>query len=422
VYWTFCVVDLPIHVCWVPLSCTAVSSLVKQLHLLFRTLETMPTTKTKYSNAVMKRALAQQILEHEIKESASALRIQELEEQVDDLQAWRTSAKDFVDRASNDRKDFQKRVAIREANMAARERQLELGFKDLERLQDLKAANASLLEENKRIRSQMKQMKQMKDELLRQQKQRGAEIEVTENELRVVERLFVEHLEHMMVLDVTMHKQIGALDSSKNKGKTINDIAREMLRDDLKKACSECPPGTPGSGIDIVAKNLLEKLSGTYEKASKNSERLGKHKRNLESELRATTEKLMTAIKDRTSMEKKLQAEELNLRAMSKRVERLSDGEVGELRAMLTHSHKHYAELNGMLREFLKFSQEEMRKSLGFVPRTVSQVASICRTVPENPLADFPGYTPPGSKSPRKKKGTSPNGIIRQPTKSESRT
>ena len=101
-------------------------------------------------------------------------------------------------------------------------------------------------------------------------------------------------------------------------------------------------------------------------------------------------------------MGKKLKAEELNLRAMKKRVDRLSHGEVGELRAMLTHSHKHYSELNGMLREFLKFSQEEMRKSLGFVPRTVIQVSEICKTVPENPLADFEGYTPPGAKSPKK--------------------
>ena len=64
----------------------------------------------------MKRALAQQILEHEIKESASAMRIQELEEQVGDLQSWRTSAKDFVDRASNDRKDFQMISVERKGN------------------------------------------------------------------------------------------------------------------------------------------------------------------------------------------------------------------------------------------------------------------------------------------------------------------
>ena len=30
------------------------------------------------------------------------------------------------------------------------------------------------------------------------------------------------------------------------------------------------------------------------------------------------------------------------------------------------------------------------------------QVSEICKTVPENPLADFEGYIPPGAKSPKK--------------------
>ena len=32
----------------------------------------------------------------------------------------------------------------------------------------------------------------------------------------------------------------------------------------------------------------------------------------------------------------------------------------------------------------------------------LDKVSEICKTVPENPLADFEGYTPPGAKSPKK--------------------
>jgi hypothetical protein len=358
--------------------------------------ETMPTKRRrpKLTLAVLKRALEQQILEQEIKQSAFALKTQHLEAKIEELQEWKDSAKQYVDKSVEDRKSFQKNVAIREANVSHRERQLDRGFKELESLSALQQKNAEITQENRRLKVRYDEMKAMKDEILRQQKQRNSENDLTRNELRVVERLFVEHLEHMMIVDVTMHKQIGEIDR-KNSSRNVTDISRDRLREELKSACSECPPGTPGSGIDKVAHSLLDKLSATYKKASKNSEKLGRRVAKLEAELKNTVEKLVDSVKEKSNVEKKLKAEELNMRAMSKRVDRLSHGEVGELRAMLTHSHKHYAELNGILREFLKFCQEEMRKSLGFVPRTVSQVAAICNTVPENPLADFEGYVPP---------------------------
>ena len=138
-------------------------------------------------------------------------------------------------------------------------------------------------------------------------------------------------------------------------------------------------------------KNLLDKLSTTYKQASKTSEDLSRRCDKLEADLKATTEQLMDTRKKQHG--KKIKSRRIKFKSDEKRVDRLSHGEVGELRAMLTHSHKHYSELNGMLREFLKIQSREMRKSLGFVPRTVIQVSEICKTVPENPLADFEGYT-----------------------------
>eukprot|EP00943_MAST-04B_sp_MAST-4B-sp1_P007974 g7974.t1 len=360
-------------------------------------------SQNKYSNAVLKRALQQQLLEFEIKQNAASLQIEELLYKIQELQAWKQSAKDFVDKAADDRRSFNRKIAMRETNVVARERRLEQELKQLKNLKILTKNNEILVAENERLKKRFIEMKAMKEELLIQQKQRGQEIELATADLRVVERLFVQHLEEMMLVDVTMHKQIGNLgEDPMKKGRNLKIISRERLREELKAACSECPPGTAGSGIDRVANNLLEKLSTTYKEASKTSEDLSRRCDKLEADLKATTEQLMNTIKEKSSMQKKLKAEELNLRAMKKRVDRLSHGEVGELRAMLTHSHKHYSELNGMLREFLKFSQEEMRKSLGFVPRTVIQVSEICKTVPENPLEDFEGYTPPGAKSPKK--------------------
>ena len=363
----------------------------------------MVKNNPKYSNAILKRALQQQLLEFEIKQNAADLQIEELLYKIQELQAWKQSAKDFVDKAADDRRTFNRKVAVREANVVAREKRLDKELKELKNLKTLTKNNEDLKAENERLKRRFGEMKAMKEELLIQQKQRGQEQELVKADLRVVERLFVQHLEEMMLVDVTMHKQIGNLgEDPMKKGRNLKIISRERLREELKAACSECPPGTAGSGIDRVAKNLLDKLSTTYKQASKTSEDLSRRCDKLEADLKATTEQLMDTIKEKSSMGKKLKAEELNLRAMKKRVDRLSHGEVGELRAMLTHSHKHYSELNGMLREFLKFSQEEMRKSLGFVPRTVIQVSEICKTVPENPLADFEGYTPPGAKSPKK--------------------
>ena len=352
---------------------------------------------------ILKRALQQQLLEHEIKQNAASLQIEELLFKIQELEAWKESAKGFVDKAADDRRNFNRKVALRESNVVARERRLDKELKELKNLKTLTKENENLRAENERLKKRFGEMRAMKEELLIQQKQRGKEVDIMKEDLRTVERLFVKHLEEMMLVDVTMHKQIGNLgDDSMKKGRNLQLISRERLREELKAACSESQPGAAGSGIDKVAKNLLDKLSTTYKEASTTSEELSRRCDKLESDLRATTEQLMDTVKEKSSMQKKLKAEELNLRAMKKRVERLSHGEVGELRAMLTHSHKHYSELNGMLREFLKFSQEEMRKSLGFVPRTVMQVSEICKTVPENPLADFEGYIPPGAKSPKK--------------------
>lgn len=74
---------------------------------------------------------------------------------------------------------------------------------------------------------------------------------------------------------------------------------------------------------------------------------------------------------------------------MCKQVDRLQRSEVLELRAMLEHSQKKYMELHSMLQEYLTFSQEEMERCLGFIPRTVAQVADVARNAPDNPLEDF---------------------------------
>jgi hypothetical protein len=70
-------------------------------------------------------------------------------------------------------------------------------------------------------------------------------------------------------------------------------------------------------------------------------------------------------------------------------VDRLQRTEVIELRAMLEHSQKKYLELHGRLKEYLNFSQEEMERCLGFIPRTVSQVADVASNASSNPLEDF---------------------------------
>ena len=49
-----------------------------------------------YSKAILKRALQQQLLEHEIKQNAASLQIEELLFKIQELEAWKESAKGFV--------------------------------------------------------------------------------------------------------------------------------------------------------------------------------------------------------------------------------------------------------------------------------------------------------------------------------------
>ena len=137
----------------------------------------MPTKRRrpKLTLAVLKRALEQQILEQEIKQSAFALKTQHLEAKIEELQEWKDSAKQYVDKSVEDRKSFQKNVAIREANVSHRERQLDRGFKELESLSALQQKNAEITQENRRLKVRYDEMKAMKDEILRQQKQRNSE-------------------------------------------------------------------------------------------------------------------------------------------------------------------------------------------------------------------------------------------------------
>ena len=74
---------------------------------------------------------------------------------------------------------------------------------------------------------------------------------------------------------------------------------------------------------------------------------------------------------------------------MGKRLERFRNGELQQLRSMLEHSQKEYMQLHTMLNGYLTFSQEEMRKSLGFVPRVVVQVAAVCANASPDPLDNF---------------------------------
>ena len=130
--------------------------------------ETMPTKRRrpKLTLAVLKRALEQQILEQEIKQSAFALKTQHLEAKIEELQEWKDSAKQYVDKSVEDRKSFQKNVAIREANVSHRERQLDRGFKELESLSALQQKNAEITQENRRLKVRYDEMKAMKDEIL----------------------------------------------------------------------------------------------------------------------------------------------------------------------------------------------------------------------------------------------------------------
>ena len=68
----------------------------------------MPTKRRrpKLTLAVLKRALEQQILEQEIKQSAFALKTQHLEAKIEELQEWKDSAKQYVDKSVEDRKSF----------------------------------------------------------------------------------------------------------------------------------------------------------------------------------------------------------------------------------------------------------------------------------------------------------------------------
>ena len=98
---------------------------------------------------------------------------------------------------------------------------------------------------------------------------------------------------------------------------------------------------------------------------------------------------MMEAISSKEELERQLRSEQLNVRRLQKRIHHLQEGEVGELRALLTHSVKQYTDLYHMLKEYLDFSKEEMRKSLGFVPRMVTQVSAVCEGVTANPLDNY---------------------------------
>ena len=98
----------------------------------------------------MKRALQQQLLEHEIKQNAASLQIEELLFKIQELEAWKESAKGFVDKAADDRRNFNRKVALRESNVVAREKRLDKELKELKNLKTLTKEN--LRAENERLK------------------------------------------------------------------------------------------------------------------------------------------------------------------------------------------------------------------------------------------------------------------------------
>ena len=166
------------------------------------------------------------------------------------------------------------------------------------------------------------------------------------------------------------------------------EVSRAMLKARLSVACAS-DGAAKGTGLSGIANELVESLKDTYGKSSDKAEELRTERAQLTQEVADLSAALETVTAEKVHVTQKLRSEQLNLRQMCKRVDRLQRSEVIELRAMLEHSQKKYMELHSMLQEYLSFSQEEMERCLGFIPRTVAQVADVARGAPENPLEDF---------------------------------
>ena len=266
--------------------------------------------------------------------------------------------------------------------MAAREREVEA--------RDALLATCQALERELRAEKRKRSnMHAATSETERRSERREQELRFSKQEVQMLENSFVAHLQHMLEIQ---NNVLSKISDDANVGATQKavEVSREMLRSRLAVACAS-EGAAKGTGLSEIANELVESLKETYGKSSDKAEELRTIRAQLSEEVAELSAALETVTAEKVHLTQKLRSEQLNLRQMCKRVDRLQRGEVTDLRAMLEHSQKKYMELHSMLQEYLTFSQEEMERCLGFIPRTVAQVADVARGAPDNPLEDFSG-------------------------------
>ena len=350
-------------------------------------------TVKKISASAMKRrairdALARRVLTAEMNLGESKLKIEQLNLTIADMNERHKSAVAFVEKTARDREKHQAKLAAREAELKARERRLCAREAEVAKRKDLQNAIDILEKEVKRLRLQCKQVSVSRDELLRREGQNSEEINSGKTAVKHLESIFVAHLEDMTALQIKMEDQISQEARDDESDENVKKRAKSRLKTELKESCKRTG-GAEADCMAMLAASMLQTLQVTYKKASDRAEELRTSEHSLRRQLDDTTTVMMDAIGAKDTLHTELRSEQLNVRRLKKRIQRLLKGEVGELRALLTHSVQQYTELYNMLKEYLAFSQEEMKKSLGFVPRMVVQVAAVCEGVPTNPLESF---------------------------------
>jgi predicted nucleic acid-binding Zn-ribbon protein len=340
---------------------------------------------------VLTEKLAKQLLTRDAQATRAEEKNKDLKYQLEDLQNWSETAKKFIRNCKAEKLDMQNQFADRDRALVEREKKIKKREDEVEARVALLQTCAALEHELFIAKTQIKNTHSTFTETNKRAERREQELKFCKDEVFRLERTFVEHLHHVMkIQNETMSKiaddrEIGSVQQS-------NENAKNELKTKIAIVCAT-NGAEKGTGLGKLADELVDSMTETFGKSASKAEELRNKCAVLEEQVNNLTINLNAVTKEKVHLSQKLRSEQLNLRQMCKRVDRLQRTEVFELRAMLEHSQKKYLELHGMLKEYLSFSQEEMERCLGFIPRTVSQVANVASNASSNPLEDFVGQT-----------------------------
>ena len=197
-----------------------------------------PPVNDKAALRTLTAKLAKQLLNRDAAATEAEERSQELQHQLEDVEAWSVTARRFVAKCKKERAEVQLAFSRRESTCVEREKRVKTREDQVDERVTLVATCHALERELHRAKSKLRNNHATHTETSKRSERREQELKFCKDEVSRLERTFVEHLHHVMKIQTETLSKI-ADDREMGGVQQANENARAALETKLAVVCAK---------------------------------------------------------------------------------------------------------------------------------------------------------------------------------------